>query len=102
MLGLSPDVLAWSRKWVSPPYGVSRHTIATQRASRVFFAMRDAGDTDLDLYAYDERGKLVFEDDEEGDVAAGSWKPRQNGHLTIVIVNREGDFKFYELTVRYK
>ena len=46
------------------------------------------GDTDLDLYVYDENGNLIERDDDYTDNCYVSWKPKWTGSFTIRIVNR--------------
>jgi hypothetical protein len=65
---------------------------ADQRAE--FFVVGD-GDTDLDLYVYDARGKKVAQDeDPPADQGGGSdlcvcrWRPAREEEYTIQIVNR--------------
>ena len=51
-------------------------------------ALSGDGDTDLDLYVYDESGNLVASDDDELDDCYVSWAPRWTGRFTIKVVNR--------------
>lgn len=44
-------------------------------------------DTDLDVYVYDERGRLVGFDDDESDVGIVHWIPSKTGKYYIVIEN---------------
>jgi hypothetical protein len=53
------------------------------------------GDTDLDLYVYDEYGYLVAEDEGWGDECYVSWYQRWGGTYTIKIVNRGGVYNRY-------
>jgi hypothetical protein len=46
------------------------------------------GDTDLDLYVYDEFGNCVVSDTRLGDQCAVTWVPRWTGRFTIRVVNR--------------
>ena len=46
------------------------------------------GDTDLDLYVYDENGKLITYSEGPSDREAVSWTPRWTGKFTIKVVNR--------------
>lgn len=46
------------------------------------------GDTDLDLYIYDEFGNLIVADTLPGDVCYVSWVPRWTGSFTVVVMNR--------------
>ena len=46
------------------------------------------GDTDLDLYIYDENGNLVDSTTDEWDIGLCEWTPRRSGTFTIKIHNR--------------
>lgn len=45
------------------------------------------GDSDLDLFIYDENGNLVCKDDDATDDMICGWTPRWTGRFTIRIVN---------------
>jgi hypothetical protein len=49
--------------------------------------VRGDGDTDLDLYIYDENGNLIAKDDDTLDVCLVSFTPRWSGSFRIVIRN---------------
>ena len=55
------------------------------------------GDTDLDLYIYDQFGNLVTFDDGPTDNCVVSWVPRQTGYYTIKVVNRGRVFNRYTI-----
>lgn len=46
------------------------------------------GDTDLDLYVYDENGRFIARDSDYSDDCIVTWVPRWTGNYTIRIVNR--------------
>lgn len=46
------------------------------------------GDSDLDLYVYDENGNLIVKDDDDTDHCIVSWTPRWTGKFTVKVVNR--------------
>jgi hypothetical protein len=46
------------------------------------------GDTDLDLYVYDENGHLIASDDDDTDFCMVRWTPRWTGRFTVKVVNR--------------
>ena len=67
----------------------------TDRYSHTFRAHETAivtvsgdGDTDLDLYIYDENGHLIASDDDLSDDCVVTWTPRWTGAFTIKVVNR--------------
>ena len=45
------------------------------------------GDTDLDLYVYDDNGNLVASDTDFSDNCYVSWTPRRSGYFTVKIKN---------------
>ena len=56
------------------------------------------GDTDLDVYVYDEDGNLVASDDEccEGGIA---WTPCRIGKFTIKVINRGSVYNCYTIRI---
>lgn len=54
----------------------------------VLFVSGD-GSGDLDLYVYDENGKLVAKDDDNSDDCLVRFMPRWTGSFTIKVVNRD-------------
>lgn len=55
------------------------------------------GDTDLDLYVYDEGGNLICSDTGYTDRAYCSWTPRWTGPFEIEIQNLGGVYNRYRL-----
>jgi len=55
------------------------------------------GDTDLDLYVYDENGNLVGSDDDYTDDCYVSFVPRWTGTYKIKVVNRGSIYNQYLL-----
>ncbi len=55
------------------------------------------GDTDLDLYVYDENGNLIVSDVDYTDNCYVSWNPIWTGNFKIKIVNRGGVYNRYVL-----
>jgi hypothetical protein len=51
-------------------------------------AVSGDGDTDLDLYVYDDNGNLIAKDDDYSDDCLVRFMPRWTGHFTIKVVNR--------------
>ena len=50
--------------------------------------LKGDGDTDLDLYVYDEYGTLVAKDDDYTDGCVAMWTPRRTAPFYIVVRNR--------------
>lgn len=57
------------------------------------------GDTDLDLYVYDENGNLVDSDTDATDACVAVWNPKWTGPFTIKIKNLGNVYNRYSLTV---
>lgn len=55
------------------------------------------GDTDLDLYVYDENGNLIATDDDYSDDCIVSWYPRWTGNYVIRIINRGYVWNAFEI-----
>jgi len=60
-------------------------------------ALSGDGDTDLDLYVYDESGNLIAKDDDRSDDCYVSWIPRWTGSFKIRVVNRGRVYNEYVL-----
>lgn len=55
------------------------------------------GDTDLDLYVYDENNNLVAYDDDLTDRCFARWRPRWTGTFRIEVVNHGRVYNDYVL-----
>ena len=71
-------------------------TFAGGKIARV--AVSGDGDTDLDLYVYDENGNLVASDVGTTDRAVATWTPRWTGPFTIRVVNLGNVYNEYRIT----
>lgn len=58
------------------------------------------GDTDLDLYVYDENGNLVCKSISNSDNEYCTWNPRWTGPFKVTIKNRGTIANRYILNVR--
>ena len=56
------------------------------------------GDTDLDLYVYDENGNLVDSDTDDTDVAYCAWIPRWTGTFRVEVKNWGRVYNRYSIT----
>jgi hypothetical protein len=57
------------------------------------------GDTDLDLYVYDENGYLVASDTDLTDFCWATWTPRWTGVFYVVVENLGSVYNAYSLQV---
>lgn len=55
------------------------------------------GDTDIDLYVYDNNGNLIAKDEDGTDRCVAVWTPAWTGAFKIVIVNRGKVYNNYEM-----
>jgi hypothetical protein len=62
-----------------------------------YVAVSGDGDTDLDLYVYDDKGNLIDSDTDYTDNCVCTWTPRWTGNFRIKIVNRGGVYNRYIL-----
>jgi hypothetical protein len=53
------------------------------------------GDTDLDLYVYDENGNLIGKDDDYSDDCIVTWNPLWTGNFVIKVVNIGNIYNHY-------
>jgi hypothetical protein len=53
------------------------------------------GDTDLDLYVYDENGNLVASDTGSSDTATVSWTPAWTGNFRVQVRNLGNVYNSY-------
>lgn len=60
-------------------------------------ALRGDGDTDLDLYIYDENGNFITSDDDGSDFCIARWTPRYTGLFTIRVRNRGRVYNRYTM-----
>ena len=89
-------VPAWAGAIPSPRRGEYRIAARSYRTFSVRFRAYEVarvvvegdGDTDLDLYIYNEDGALVASDDDSSDYCVAEWVPRRTQTYTIKVVNR--------------
>jgi hypothetical protein len=55
------------------------------------------GDTDLDVYIYDEFGNLIGSDTDHSDNCVVMWTPRWTGRFAIKVVNRGSVYNRYQI-----
>ena len=55
------------------------------------------GDTDLDLYVYDERGNLIASDTDRSDECVVAWTPRWTGPFIVRVKNLGGVYNRYRM-----
>jgi hypothetical protein len=60
-------------------------------------AVSGDGDTDLDLYVYDQNGNLIQSSEDYSDECYVSWVPKWTGSYTIKVVNRGNVYNRFEI-----
>ena len=55
------------------------------------------GDTDLDLYIYDENGVLIDSDTDLTDVCLCQWTPKWTGSFRIEVVNLGNVYNLFDI-----
>ncbi|WP_250631667.1 hypothetical protein [Rhodoflexus caldus] len=55
--------------------------------SRAYVAINGDGDTDLDLFVYDENDNLIAKDDDHLDRCVVEWYPKWTGPFVIKVKN---------------
>ncbi|MCW5933683.1 MAG: hypothetical protein KIT45_05180 [Fimbriimonadia bacterium] len=69
--------------------GETKSFVKSYRAVQIAaVAVSGDGDTDLDMFVYDEQGNLITHDTEPIDECICVWKPTDNGRYVIKVVNR--------------
>jgi hypothetical protein len=68
-------------------YDTNTHVVRFEGGKPAMVVVRGDGDTDLDLYVYDETGRLVGQDVDPTDFCLVTWTPRWTGTFTIRVVN---------------
>ncbi|MCR4574637.1 MAG: hypothetical protein K5787_12830 [Lentisphaeria bacterium] len=80
-------------------HSVDRYEREFVRGEQALVIVSGNGDTDLDLYIYDENGELVASDTDDSDQCVASWMPRRTGCFTIKVVNHGSIFNSYTIGV---
>lgn len=75
------------------------YRISFRGGERACVIVSGDGDTDLDLYVYDENGNLVGKDVDNTDDCVVVWNPRWTGPFTIKIKNLGNVYNRYAMMV---
>jgi len=78
-----------------PAGATDSFTIKFYANERATVVVSGDGDTDLDLYIYDDNGNLIAKDDDYSDDCIVNWIPRWTGQFIIQIVNRGNVYNDY-------
>ena len=80
-------------------YSSDTYNVTLRANESTIISLRGDHDTDLDLYVYDERGRMVDLDNDYSDNCVCEVVPRWTGRFTIKIVNRGAVYNRYTLDV---
>jgi len=64
------------------------YVVAFKKGVLAEVAVAGAGNSDLDLYIYDENGNIITYDEDYSDDCYVSWYPRWTGNYVIRVINR--------------
>ncbi len=78
-------------------HGTDYYTIKFRADEDAYVMVIGDGDTDLDLYVYDENGNLIDSDTDYTDDCLCAFHPRWTGNFRIKIVNRGSVYNRYVL-----
>jgi hypothetical protein len=79
------------------PYSTDTYHVTFRGGQTASVVLSGDGDTDLDLYVYDENGFLIARDDDLLDDCIVVWVPRRSGTFTIKVVNRGSMSNIYAI-----
>lgn len=64
------------------------YTIVFKAGEKARVEILGDGDSDLDLYVFDENGNQITKDDDNTDHCICEWTPKWTGKFTLKVVNR--------------
>lgn len=76
------------------------YTVSFYGSENALVTLSGDGDTDLDLYIFDNNGNLICKSITYGDDEYCSWTPSWTGRFTRKVVNRGSIRNYYRLEVR--
>ena len=83
-----------------PAKGSDTHSFTFRKGTRVNITVRGDGDTDVDLFVYDENGRLVAKDDELTDVCIVAFTPEETGRFRVEVKNLGNVYNEYRMEIR--
>lgn len=83
-------------------YDTRYHYYNLNRGETVKVQLTGDGDTDLDLYVYDENGKLISKSETYSDREYAYITANMRTSITVKVVNRDDVYNDYDLTVWIK
>ena len=78
-------------------YGTDVYHVTFYGGELAEVAVRGDGDTDLDLFIFDEFGNLIASDIDSGDLCLVQWYPGWTGTFRIEVRNLGGVYNRYQI-----
>jgi hypothetical protein len=78
-------------------YGTDVYHVTFYGGELAEVAVRGDGDTDLDLFIFDEFGNLIASDIRGGDLCLAQWYPGWTGTFRIEVRNLGGVYNRYQI-----
>jgi hypothetical protein len=78
-------------------YGSDRYESVFFGGEVAIITVQGDGDTDLDLFVYDDSGSLVISDEGSTDVAGVSFVPAFTRNYTVLVKNLGGVYNVYTI-----
>lgn len=82
---------------IVPAYSTIEYRVVFRGGENGRVVLQGDHDTDLDLYVFDELGRLVDVDDDHTDTCIASWYASYTQQFTIRVVNRGGVYNEFDL-----
>jgi hypothetical protein len=82
------------------PFATDEYRIVVPAGQFTRLTVRGQSCTDLDLYVYDENGRLIVSDTDCTSLCIVSWTPRWTGPFFIRVVNRGARSNIYEISMQ--
>lgn len=76
------------------------YTISFRGKEEAVVGVIGDGDTDLDLFIYDDNGNFITSDTDSGDTCLCTWTPRRTGKFKVKIKNYGNVYNRYTLYVK--
>lgn len=80
-------------------YTTDTYTVTFKGGEEATVLVSGDGDTDLDLYIYDENGNLIESDTDSLDTMLCSWTPKWTGKFKIKIKNLGSVKNYYTMWI---
>jgi hypothetical protein len=83
-----------------PAKGADTHSFTFRKGQKVTIKVTGDGDTDIDLYVYDENGRLVAKDDDTTDICVVQFTPEETQRYQVKITNLGNVYNEYKMEIK--